>query len=60
MMRFMSQIMQPLENAGFNTDDLRRPWCVMVLSDIYNDVRVSIFPSIRSEDPSVAKALLNA
>ena len=55
-MHFMSQTMRPLENAGFNTDDPRRPWCVMVLSDIYNDVRVSIFPSIRSEDPSVAKA----
>ena len=59
-MRFMSQIVQPLENTGFNTDDPRRPWCVMVLSDTYNDVKVSIFPSVRSEDPSIAKALLNA
>ena len=59
-MRFMSQIVQPLENTGFNTDDPRRPWCVMVLSDTYNDVKVPIFPSVRSEDPSVAKALLNA
>ena len=59
-MRFMSQIVQPLENNGFNTDDPRRPWCVMVLSDTYNDVKVSIFPSVRSEDPSIAKALLNA
>ena len=60
MMHFMSQIVQPLENAGFNTDDPRRPWCVMVLSDIYNDVKVSIFPSVRFEDPGAAKALLNA
>ena len=59
-MRFMSQIVQPLENTGFNTDDPRRPWCVMVLSDTYNDVKVSILPSVRSEDPSIAKALLNA
>ena len=59
-MRFMSQIVQPLENTGFNTDDPRRPWCVMVLSDTYNDVKVSIFPSVRSEDLSIAKALLNA
>ena len=59
-MRFMSQIVRPLENTSFNTDDPRRPWCVMVLSDTYNDVKVSIFPSVRSEDPSVAKALLNA
>ena len=60
MMHFMSQTMRPLENAGFNTDDPRRPWCVMVLSDTYDDVRVSIFPSVRSEDPGAAKALLNA
>ena len=60
MMRLMSQTVQPLENAGFNIDDLRRAWCVMVLSDTYNDVRVSIFPSVRSEDPGAAKALLNA
>ena len=32
----------------------------MVLSDTYNDIRVSIFPSVKSEDPGVAKALLNA
>ena len=32
----------------------------MVLSDTYNDVKVPIFPSVRSEDSSVAKALLNA
>ena len=60
MMRFMLQTVQPLENAGFNTDGLRRPWCVMVLSDTYNDVRMSIFPSVRSEDPDATKALLNA
>ena len=60
MMHFMSHTVRPLENAGFNIDDLRRPWCVMVLSDTYNDVRVSIFPSVRSEDPDIAKALLNA
>ena len=60
MMRFMSQTVQPLENAGFNTDDPRRPWCVMVLSDTYNDVKVSIFPSVRFEDLGAAKALLNA
>ena len=40
----MSQTMRPLENASFNTDDLRRPWYVMALFDTYNDVRVSIFP----------------
>ena len=60
MMHFMPQIVRPLENAGFNTDDPRRPWCVMVLSDIYNDVKVSIFPSVRFEDPGAAKVLLNA
>ena len=60
MMHFMSQIVRPLENAGFNTDDPRRPWCVMVLSDTYNDIKVSIFPSNRFEDPGAAKALLNA
>ena len=60
MMRFMSQTVRLLENAGFNTDDPRRPWCVMVLSDTYNDVRVSIFPSVRSEDLGTTKALLNA
>ena len=60
MMHFMSQIVRPLEIAGFNTDDLRRPWCVMVLSDTYNDVKVYIFPSVRFEDPGAAKALLNA
>ena len=42
-MRFMSQTVRPLENTGFNIDDPRRPWCVMALSDTYNDVGVSIF-----------------
>ena len=60
MMHFMSQIVRPLENAGFNTDDPRRPWCVMVLSDTYNDIKVSIFLSVRFEDPGATKALLNA
>ena len=44
MMCFMSQTVRPLENAGFNADDPKRPWCVMALSDTYNDIRVSIFP----------------
>ena len=43
-MCFMSQTVQPLENAIFNTNDPRRPWCVMVLSDTHKDVRVSTFP----------------
>ena len=60
MMRFMSQTVRPLENAGLNTDVPRRPWCVMILSDTYNDVRVSIFPSVRSENPGTTKVLLNA
>ena len=60
MIGFMSQTMRSLQNAGFNTDDPRRPWCVMVLSDTYDDVRVSIFPSVRSEDLGIAKTLLNA
>ena len=50
-MHFMSQTMRPLENASFNTDDLRRPWCVMALSDTYNDVRVSIFPKHLVQEP---------
>ena len=59
-MCFMSQTVRSLENAGFNTNDPRRSWCIMVLSDTYNDIRVSIFPSVRSEDPGATKALLNA
>ena len=44
-MRFMSQTMRPLENASFKTNDLRRLWHAMVLSDTYRDTRVSISPS---------------
>ena len=44
-MRFMSQTMRPLENASFKTNDLRRLWHAMVLSDTYRDARVSISPS---------------
>ena len=51
MMRFMLQTVRPLENDGFNTDDPRRPWCVMAMSDTYNDVRVSIFPKHLVQEP---------
>ena len=44
-MRFMSQTVRPLENASFKTNDPRRPWYIMVLSDIYRDAIVSISPS---------------
>ena len=47
----MSQTVLSLENAGFNTDDLRRPWYVMALFDTYNDVRVSIFPKRQGRGP---------
>ena len=40
----MSQTVQPLKNVGSNVDDPRGPSCVMALSDIYNDVEVSVFP----------------
>ena len=40
----MSQTVRSLENVGFNVGDLRGPSCVMALSDIYNDVGVSVFP----------------
>ena len=50
-MRFMSQTVRSLENAGFSTDDSRRSWCVMALSDAYNDVRVSIFPKRQVQGP---------
>ena len=43
-MRSMSQTVRPLENVGFNVGDPRGPSCVMALSDIYNDVGVSVFP----------------
>ena len=44
-MRFMSQTVRPLENASFKTNDPRRPWRAMVLSDTYRDAKVSISPS---------------
>ena len=59
-MRFMSQTVRPLENASFKTNDPRRPWRVMVLSDTYRDAIVSISPVVWSENPGAAKALLNA
>ena len=43
MMRFMSQTVRPLENAGSSIDDPRRSWGVMALSDAHNDVKVFIF-----------------
>ena len=60
MMCFMSQTVQPLKNASFKTNDPRRLWCVVVLSNAYRDVRASFLPSVWSEDPGVAKALLKA
>ena len=39
----MSQTVRLLKNVGFNVDDPRGPSCVMALSDIYNDVGVSVF-----------------
>ena len=54
MMRFMSQIMRPLENIGFSIDDPRRSWCVMVLSDAHNDVRVFIFPKRQVRGPQLS------
>ena len=44
-MRFMSQTVQPLENASFKTNNPRRPWYALVLSDTYRDARASISPS---------------
>ena len=44
-MRFMLQTVQPLENASFKTNDPRRPWRAMVLSDNYRDAKASISPS---------------
>ena len=43
-MRFMSQTVQLFKNASFSIDDSRRSWCIMVVSDAHNVVRVSIFP----------------
>ena len=42
----MSQTMRPLENVGFNVGDLRGPSSVMALSNIYNDVGVSVFSQV--------------
>ena len=44
-MRFMSPTVRPLENDIFKTNDPRRPWRAMVLSDTYRDARASISPS---------------
>ena len=51
MMRFMSQTVQPLENASSSIDDSRRSWGVMALSDAHNDVRVFIFPKCQVRGP---------
>ena len=51
MMRFMSQIVRSLENASFKTNDLRRPWCIMVLFDTYRDARASISPKCLVRGP---------
>ena len=40
----ISQIVQPSENVGFNIGDPRGLSCIKALSDIYNDVGVSVFP----------------
>ena len=40
-----------LENASFKTNDLRRPWCAMVLSDIHRDARASISPGHLVQGP---------
>ena len=58
-MSFILQTVRPSENVGFNVGDPRGPSCVKALSDIYNDVKVSIFLSVWSEDPGTTKALLN-
>ena len=39
-----SQTVRPSENVGFNVDDPRGPLCVKALSDIYNDIGVSVSP----------------
>ena len=43
-MHSMLQTVRLLENVGFNVGDPRRPYCVMALSDIYNDIGVFVFP----------------
>ena len=40
----ISQTVRLLEDVGFNVSDPRGPSCVKALSDIYNDVGVSVFP----------------
>ena len=35
---------RPLENVGFTVGNPRSPLCVMALSNIYDDVGVSVFP----------------
>ena len=44
-MHFMLQTVRLLENASFKTNDPRRPWRAMVLSDTHRDARASISPS---------------
>ena len=51
MMRFMSQTVRPLENASFKTNDPRRPWRAMILSDTYRDARASISPGRLVQGP---------
>ena len=50
-MCFMSQTVRLFENVGFSINDPRRSWCVMALSDAYNDIRVSIFPKCQVQGP---------
>ena len=50
-MHFMLQIVRPLENASFKTNDPRRPWRAMVLSDTHRDARVSISPNRLVQGP---------
>ena len=40
-----------LENVSFKTNDLRRPWCAMVLFDTHRDARASISPSRLVQGP---------
>ena len=42
-MRSMSQTVRLLENVGFTVDNPRSPSYVMALSNIYSDIRVSVF-----------------
>ena len=50
-MRFMLQTVRPLKNASFKTNDPRRPWRAMVLSNTHKDVRASISPSRLVREP---------